>query len=167
MFKNPLSFTGRIRRLEYGLSRIIGVFGLLSIMISFGSVLAGLKSDFSNSKIEFLFFLIFIPYFWFIWAQGAKRCHDLGKSGWWQILPFYSIWLLFLDGQPGSNTYGSNPKEIGMSTFNRNTNIQQTIDNKEDYQRGYNGGHNNQTRSHRTINNSTDSDGYKSGDLYK
>jgi len=47
---------------------------------------------------------------WFLWAQGAKRCHDLGKNGWWQIIPFYVLLLVFQDGQPGLNKYGFNPK---------------------------------------------------------
>ena len=57
-----------------------------------------------------LFGLVYIPLLWFLYAQGAKRCHDLGNSGWWQIIPFYIFWLLFQDGQTGVNKYGNNPK---------------------------------------------------------
>jgi uncharacterized membrane protein YhaH (DUF805 family) len=56
--------------------------------------------------------LLFIPMLWFVWAQGAKRCHDLGRSGWWQLIPFYGLFLLFQDGDAGSNEYGENPKGI-------------------------------------------------------
>ena len=97
MFSNPFSFDGRIRRTEYGISFIIQtiVSQILSAMII---------------EIPGLFFL-FIPVFWFGIAQGAKRCHDLGNSGWWQIIPFYGLWMLFQDGKPGTNEYGLNPKE--------------------------------------------------------
>ena len=97
MFSNPFSFDGRIRRMEYGISFIIQtiVSQILSAMII---------------EIPGLFFL-FIPVFWFGIAQGAKRCHDLGNSGWWQIIPFYGLWMLFQDGKPGTNEYGLNPKE--------------------------------------------------------
>lgn len=51
-----------------------------------------------------------VPYFWFIWAQGAKRCHDRGNSGWFQIIPFYGLWMLFAEGETGTNEYGNSPK---------------------------------------------------------
>jgi uncharacterized membrane protein YhaH (DUF805 family) len=54
--------------------------------------------------------LILIPIIWFRLAQGAKRCHDIGKNGWWQIIPFYIFVMLFQDGDLGRNEYGSNPK---------------------------------------------------------
>ena len=55
-----------------------------------------------------LYFIIMI--LWVAFAAGAKRCHDLGKSGWWQLIPFYFIVLMFKDGQSGDNKYGANPK---------------------------------------------------------
>jgi hypothetical protein len=42
---------------------------------------------------------------WFLWAQSAKRCHDLNKSGWWQLIPFYFFVLLFSTGDYGPNQY--------------------------------------------------------------
>jgi uncharacterized membrane protein YhaH (DUF805 family) len=97
MFKNPFSFEGRIRRSEYGISVII--YSICYAIIS-GIALAG---------AEFIF-LALIPLFWFIIAQAAKRCHDRGNSGWWQLIPLYGLWLLFADSEPGTNEYGENPK---------------------------------------------------------
>ena len=97
-FINPFSFKGRIRRVEYGVSLIIYFF------ILFFLNLMSMTSDHA------LFGLVYIPLLWFLYAQGAKRCHDLGNSGWWQIIPFYIFWLLFQDGQTGVNKYGNNPK---------------------------------------------------------
>ena len=66
---------------------------------------------FSTNKGQgFLLLILNIPVVMFFLGQGAKRCHDLGKSGWWQLIPFYGLWLLFQDGQLGSNKYGINPK---------------------------------------------------------
>ncbi|HEY4030989.1 MAG TPA: DUF805 domain-containing protein [Caulobacteraceae bacterium] len=34
---------------------------------------------------------------------AVRRMHDIGKSGWWVLAPFYNIWLLC---QPSSKPYG-------------------------------------------------------------
>ena len=98
MFSSPFSFDGRIRRTEYGISLII----------------YAIVATFVNAIVESgeapIIGLAYIPMLWFFWAQGAKRCHDVGNNGWWQIIPFYGFWLLFQDGQPGLNEYGYNPK---------------------------------------------------------
>ena len=60
-------------------------------------------------------YLLLIPVYWFTWAQGAKRCHDRGNSGWFQIIPFYGLWMLFGDGEIGDNEYGSNPKGLNYN----------------------------------------------------
>ena len=86
MFSSPFSFDGRIGRTEYGISIIIYVIVLTSVnaIVASGDVpIIGLA---------------YIPMLWFLWAQGAKRCHDVGNNGWWQIIPFYVFWLLFQDG---------------------------------------------------------------------
>jgi len=60
---------------------------------------------------EGVLYILLIPGYWFIWAQGSKRCHDRGNSGWYQLIPFYGLWMAFADGEPGENEYGTNPKE--------------------------------------------------------
>ncbi len=104
MFKNPFTFDGRIRRTEFGISLII--YFVAYVIVTGIGVSAGLDG---GARIVFI---LFIPILWFRWAQGAKRCHDVGNSGWWQLIPFYVFWLLFQDGQAGSNQYGENPKGI-------------------------------------------------------
>ena len=100
MFKKPFSFEGRIRRTEYGLSMII--YAIPYAIINFGA---------ETMPILFLFY---IPLLWFAWAQGAKRCHDRNNSGWFQIIPFYSLWMLFAEGDAGENEYGVDPKNPGL-----------------------------------------------------
>lgn len=103
MFKRPFSFHGRIRRLEYGLSILL--FYLYAIVAGFvlGLITNG---NFSEGAI----YVCLIPGYWFLWAQGAKRCHDRNNTGWYQIIPFYAFWMLFADGDEGENDYGDNPK---------------------------------------------------------
>ncbi len=100
MFKNPFSFEGRIRRTEYGLSFIILFVGAFISGLIIG--ITGLPAG--------MVYLLLIPLYWFFWAQGAKRCHDLGNSGWWQLIPFYGFWLIFVEGEQEINEYGENPK---------------------------------------------------------
>ena len=107
MFKNNFSSKGRIRRLEYGLSIFIyyGAALLLGLVLGYMGVTDGVTYGVG------IMYLAIIPLFiWFI-MQGAKRCHDRGNSGWYQLIPFYILWMLFGDGENKENKYGPSPKE--------------------------------------------------------
>lgn len=104
MFKRPFSFNGRIRRTEYGISFIIYFIWYVIIEVASNS------QDLSQGTAIVLL-ISFIPMLWFLWAQNAKRCHDRGNSGWYQLIPFYVFVLLFGEGEEGENEYGDNPKE--------------------------------------------------------
>ncbi|MDF0534054.1 DUF805 domain-containing protein [Shewanella yunxiaonensis] len=50
-------------------------------------------------------------------AVTARRLHDTGRSGWWQLMWFIPVvgWIVLLvflcqDSEPGDNEYGRNPK---------------------------------------------------------
>ena len=50
---------------------------------------------------------------------SVRRLHDIGKSGWWLFLglvpiigPIVLLVFVCLDGKPGSNEYGPNPKGV-------------------------------------------------------
>lgn len=102
MFKNPFSFNGRIRRLEFGLSYIMYILAIVFIQ---------LIDDLLNSSKIIL--LLILPLIWFMLAQGAKRCHDRGNSGFYLLIPFYVLWMLFAESDFGENEYGLNPKGDG------------------------------------------------------
>lgn len=102
MWKRPFSFKGRIRRTEYGLTYII-VYIIYTIFLYLG-----IAAD--NAVMEVIVLLVYIGIYWLLFAQGAKRCHDLGHSGWFQIIPFYVFVMLFANGERGYNKYGNNPK---------------------------------------------------------
>ena len=105
MFRAPFSFKGRIRRMEYCLSlTLVYIINFLPIM--------GMNSnnDYIAIICTVIYLLLYIPKLWFLLAQGAKRCHDKSNSGWWQIIPFYFLILMFGQGDEGSNKYGDSPK---------------------------------------------------------
>jgi uncharacterized membrane protein YhaH (DUF805 family) len=156
MFKNPFSFDGRIRRTEYGVSCII-----------YFVVAVFLNLIIASSKDASVFGLLYIFMLWFLWAQGAKRCHDVGHNGWWQIIPFYSLWLLFQDGEIGSNEYGANPKEIRITNGQVFMNDATSQTPGGTYPGGYSGGHNSSNTTASSLENQIKSDGFKDGDLYK
>ena len=105
MFKAPFSFKGRIRRTEFCLSYLI--YFIVAMILQFA-----LLSQQSES-IGLVYILVILPFGVFLLAQGAKRCHDRGNSGWFQLIPFYVFWMFFADGERGINEYGLNPKGIG------------------------------------------------------
>jgi len=105
LFRAPFSIKGRIRRTEFGISYIIYVVIYVLIV-----ALTGTDGSPDYSPV---FFILMVPVAWFLWAQGAKRCHDRGNSGWYQIIPFYVLWMLFADSESGPNYYAPNPKGIG------------------------------------------------------
>lgn len=104
MFKRPFSFNGRIRRTEYCLSFLI-------YMIWYGVINAMMATPDPSAGASLFVLISFISMIWFIWAQNAKRCHDRGNSGWYQLIPFYVFVLMFGGSDEGSNEYGNNPKE--------------------------------------------------------
>ena len=45
-------------------------------------------------------------------AAGVRRMHDVGKSGWFLLIPIYSLILTLSKGHEGTNEYGPDPREI-------------------------------------------------------
>lgn len=97
MFKEPLSFNGRIGRIEYAIT--FALYIILLVTISAMSEISG-SLQFLNAVNA-----------WFLIAQGAKRCHDIGHSGWIQVIPGAPLIILFIPGQIGINKYGLNPRD--------------------------------------------------------
>jgi len=60
-----------------------------------------------------IYLIVFAAMFWIQLAQSAKRCHDVNTSGWFQLIPFYGLYLLFADGDKTRNRFGPSPKYKG------------------------------------------------------
>ncbi len=101
MESNLFLAEGRIRRSTYW-TRII-VATAINILASFMT-----KSDPSTATVCSIIILLVAV---FSIIQGVKRMHDVGKSGWYIIIPIYNLILAFTDSTTGNNEYGENPKE--------------------------------------------------------
>lgn len=113
MIKKFFSFNGRIHNSEYFISLFIFLFEVIMMQNMF----SGFNANISSIKL-IIYGLINIVFLWLLIAQSAKRCHDLGKSGWWQLVPFYGFVMIFKNGQIGANKYGENPRgENELSSF--------------------------------------------------
>jgi len=106
MFKNIFNAKGRIRRTEYLLSLII--------MVIYWSFVTFFLGDMNSGEIpernELTAIILLFPALWFLMVQSAKRCHDLGNSGWYQLIPFNNFILMFREGSHLPNIYGPSPK---------------------------------------------------------
>lgn len=96
---NYANFKGRARRKEYWM------FFLINVIISFVLGFVGGMLDFVYlSSIYSL--AVLVPSI----AVAVRRMHDVGKSGWFMLIPIYNLYLAVQDSVPGSNEYGPNPK---------------------------------------------------------
>lgn len=89
------SFKGRITRREYVLSYVIYFVAFLGIGFAI-----------EEYNMHTLTWLV-LPMSYVVIAQGAKRCHDFNRSGWFQLIP---LWFVFAKGDSGDNRFGPNPR---------------------------------------------------------
>lgn len=99
MIQNLFSFEGRMRRTHFWLCEITS-FPLLFVMAALADA------------SEALGIVLLVAYVWWTLAYHCKRCHDRGNPGYYMLIPFYKLWLLFGDSDPGMNQYGPNPKGL-------------------------------------------------------
>lgn len=98
------SFKGRINRTEYWTTYIV----CTAISITMEFVINSPMNDVGLAGLM-IYLIVSIILGWIGLAQNAKRCHDLGHNGWWQLIPFYAIWMFFVKGQDEANIYGNPP----------------------------------------------------------
>ena len=100
VLKNYVNFDGRARRSEYW------YFVLFNFLISFGLSIIGNAIKFP--LIGSIYSIgVLLPSI----AVAIRRMHDVGKSGWYILIPIYNLILAFTEGTKGNNEYGPDPKE--------------------------------------------------------
>ena len=109
VLKKYADFNGRARRKEFWM------FALISFIIAV--ILSVVDGMIGVPVLGAIYALnVLLPSI----AVGARRFHDIGKSGWWLLIGLIPllgglILLIFfvLDSNPGDNKYGPNPKAAG------------------------------------------------------
>lgn len=107
--RNYADFQGRARRKEYW---------MFTLLVTLATVLAVILGGAESSVGGLLLLVIVLGGLIPGLAVTVRRLHDLGLSGWLVLiglLPYVGGLVLFilmlLDGKPGTNQYGPNPKE--------------------------------------------------------
>ncbi len=99
VWQNYASFSGRARRSEYW------YFFLFNIIVSFLiGIVAGMTGFMILPNLYAL--AVLIPGI----SVAVRRMHDVGKSGWFVLVPIYNIILALSEGDQGDNAYGPDPK---------------------------------------------------------
>lgn len=108
-------FSGRARRKEYWFFVLFNL--IVAVVLAIIDMLLGTFSSSSNiGLLSGIYSLaVIIPTL----AVAVRRLHDTDRSGWWILISFVpfigSIVLLVfyvMDGTPGQNRFGPNPKGV-------------------------------------------------------
>jgi uncharacterized membrane protein YhaH (DUF805 family) len=104
--KQYANFNGRARRQEFWMYVLF--YFIFAVVLSIVTGLIGL-----GFLVNIYSLALLVPSL----SVGARRLHDTGKSGWWQLIgliPLIGIIVLIVfwaqDSTPGENQYGPNPK---------------------------------------------------------
>ena len=98
VLKNYVGFDGRARRKEFWFFVLFNaiILTVLTVIPKIGMILYYIYS-----------LGVLLPSI----AVGIRRMHDLGKSGWFILIPIYNIILACTAGEKGPNQYGEDPKK--------------------------------------------------------
>lgn len=120
LLDNYANFKGRARRKEYWMFTLIWLLiaMALSLLAAFFDTQEMMtqraKMPFWGGLLVMFSLLTTLP----MLAVTARRLHDVGKSGWFQLISYvpvignlYLLYLLIQDGEPGVNKWGPNPKD--------------------------------------------------------
>ncbi len=99
--QNQANFSGRARRSEYW---YFALFNFI-IAIVIGLIELQLKS---TILLNIYILAVLVPGL----AVAVGRMHDLGKSGWFILIPLYNLILVLTSGTQGENKYGLDPKNV-------------------------------------------------------
>jgi uncharacterized membrane protein YhaH (DUF805 family) len=101
VLKKYAVFSGRASRAEYW------YFILFNTIIAF--VLGLITGSTGTSEAAFIPMIYNLALLVPSIAVGVRRMHDVNKSGWFLLIPFYNLYLAVTEGTHGPNDYGADP----------------------------------------------------------
>ena len=106
VLKKYAVFSGRARRSEYWYFFLFNI--IASILLGIIDYTFGTMNFESGSGLfgSIYSFGVIIPSI----AVGVRRMHDVGKSGWFLLIPIYNLILAVTEGEQEENQYGPDPK---------------------------------------------------------
>ncbi len=111
------SFNGRIGRFAYFATLFGGLFAFFIPILILRITGIDVDAAFDNQIMLACYAVWYIFYWYLSLAVGAKRCHDLGHSGWFQLIPFYGFVMLFSSGDCKDNEYGTEDNGISKKSL--------------------------------------------------
>ena len=125
VLKQYADFSGRARRTEFWMFVLFNfiasvVLSIIDSLFGFGGYDPTTGIYYSGILSTIYALAVLIPSL----AVGARRLHDTGRTGWWQLLlllPIVGIIVLIvfwaIEGEPQANQYGPNPKQMAMGGY--------------------------------------------------
>ena len=102
---------GRSSRAEYWYFILFNA--VIIIGLSIIDKILGLTSTTGKGALSGIYQLaISVP----LLTVAIRRMHDVNKSGWFMLIPFYNIVLAVTAGDKGDNKYGQAPKTTKTGT---------------------------------------------------
>lgn len=124
-WKNGVTFQGRARRKEYWMPTLInGIISTVFLLIMIGLFTVSATNDqlwtSSLTTVAFLYILLLLfglanllPSL----AVTVRRFHDIGKSGWWVLIPFVVPVILSFISMYSSIMMTSSADNVGNGTL--------------------------------------------------
>lgn len=111
------SFQGRVGRLVYWIVTVLGIVALGLLFFVSEELARNLGLTPNENIVATCIVSWYLFYCYLVFTVGAKRCHDLGHSGWFQMIPFYGFVMLFGAGNEEENEYGERGNGISNKSI--------------------------------------------------
>ena len=111
-YKNYANFNGRASRSDYWWFALF--FMGVVIALSFLAGLLGRAGGIVSIVMMIFYIGSIVPSI----SLAARRMHDSDKSGWFMLVPIYSLYLAIIKGTDGPNRFGPDPLGGTGDTFN-------------------------------------------------